>query len=113
MIKPDVRYVPQDRMSNIEFHVAHGCNLTCESCSHYSNHNHTGILTVEESQEQMIPWSKRIKPKWFSLMGGEPTLNKNLVEIVELSAKIWRDTKIRVITNGSFYTGFQSCQFLI
>jgi len=106
MIKEDIRYIPKDRMSNVEVHVAHGCNLKCESCSHYSNHGHTGILSVNEIVEMMKPWSEKIKPKWLSLMGGEPTLNKNLVEIAQETSAIWKDTKIRIISNGFFLYRF-------
>jgi hypothetical protein len=31
-------------LSLLEFHVAFGCNLTCESCAHYSNHAHAGNI---------------------------------------------------------------------
>lgn len=30
---------------NLEIHVAHACNLACESCSHYSNHGHKGLVS--------------------------------------------------------------------
>lgn len=96
------RYTPDDRMSNIELHVAHGCNLTCDSCSHYSNHGHKGLLSIKDAEDWMRPWSAKIAPKWFSLMGGEPTLNKNLVPITKLTVQIWSGTHVRIITNGFF-----------
>lgn len=89
-------------MSNIEVHVTHACNLTCDSCSHYSNHGHKQLFTSEDLKQWMLPWSKKIQPKWISLMGGEPTLNKNLSEIVETTADMWLNSQIRVITNGFF-----------
>ena len=96
------KYKPDDRMGNIEIHVSHGCNLTCDSCSHYSNHGHKGLLSIEEAQQWMKPWSHKLLPRWFSLMGGEPTMNRNLTRITEITAKIWKDTRVRIISNGFF-----------
>lgn len=106
MLKLDKRYIPKDRMSNIEVHITHACNLACESCSHYSNHGHSGNLTVDGFVEQVGPWSHKIKPKWLSLMGGEPTLNSKLEKIVEIAAIMWPDSKVRLITNGFFLHRF-------
>lgn len=102
MLKIDTRHEPEDGMSNIEIHVSHGCNLTCDSCSHYSNHGHKGNLSEEEFEEWIAPWSKKIKPRWFTLMGGEPTLNKKLYQITKIALKSWKDSRIRIITNGFF-----------
>jgi len=64
------------------------------------------MLTLDELEQQMKPWSRRIWPRWLSLMGGEPTLNPSLPEMVELSARMWQGTKVRVITNGFFLHRF-------
>jgi len=86
---------------NVEIHITHACNLACEGCGHYCNHGHQGTLTVEEFHEQTKPWSQKLQPEWLSLMGGEPTLNKDLLKMIELSALMWKSpTKVRVITNG-------------
>src|SRR5260221_8082020 len=37
----------------LEMHVAHACNLTCESCSHFSNQGHKGTLSVDDSVQWM------------------------------------------------------------
>jgi sulfatase maturation enzyme AslB (radical SAM superfamily) len=47
-------------------------------------------------------WCGRIVPENFIIMGGEPTLNKNLISIIESSAKLWRLSTIKIITNGYF-----------
>ncbi len=75
-------------MENLEIHVSHACNLACEQCSHYSNYNHKGMLTPEEADRQMGLWSGRLLPRWFSLLGGEPTLNPALGEICQ---PFWRE----------------------
>lgn len=86
----------------VELHVAHGCNLRCEGCNHYSNHQHKGILPLETGREWMVAWCDRILPHRFSLMGGEPTLNPQLVEFVYLAHEMWPGSYRDVVTNGFF-----------
>jgi organic radical activating enzyme len=110
MQKNDLRYIPNETWpiakqkceSSIELHVSHSCNLTCDSCSHYSNHGHKGMLSVEDAEKWMGLWCNKIKPDVFSLMGGEPTLNHNMVEIVKIAINLWKNSQIRLITNGFF-----------
>jgi len=89
-------------LKNLELHVSHACNLSCESCSHYSNHHLKGNITLEEATEWMNLWNKRVAPQIFSLLGGEPTINPQLPEIIQLTREKWKDTKILLVTNGFF-----------
>lgn len=88
----------------IELHVTHACNFSCEGCSHYSNHGHSGTLTLETAKEWLYVWGQRIRPKTFVILGGEPTLNKELVDIVYLIRMIYPDpyTQIDLVSNASF-----------
>ena len=90
------------QIPNLEIHVAHTCNLSCESCSHYSNHGHAGILSPQAADHWMSQWSNRVKPGIFSLLGGEPTVNQRLAEFIPLSRKHWPDTNLQLVTNGFF-----------
>lgn len=87
-------------IENLELHVVHSCNLACESCSHYSNQGHKGMLSLEEADTWMAPWSSRIAPPLFSLLGGEPTIHPQLAEFVPLVRKHWPNACIRLVTNG-------------
>jgi hypothetical protein len=60
------------------------------------------MLTIEEAHKWMEPWSKRMTPREFVLLGGEPTLNKNLTEIVKASRNYWPNSDVFVVTNGFF-----------
>ena len=99
--RPEPEPTPR-HVSFIELHVAHTCNLTCESCSHYSNHAHKGILDLAQAESWMRAWSKRITLDELNLLGGEPTMNPRLSEFVVLARKYWPATHIRIITNGFF-----------
>jgi hypothetical protein len=86
----------------LELHVTHACNLTCESCSHYSNHGHKGHVTVAEADAWMGLWCHRLDVKQFDLLGGEPTVHPELPAFVSLVRRHWPNALIRVLTNGFF-----------
>ena len=85
---------------NLEIHVSHSCNLACESCSHYSNQGHKGVVTAAEADAWMAHWSDRIAPHKFTLLGGEPAINPQLVDIVRITRARWPDAMIRLVSNG-------------
>lgn len=80
--------------------MTHACNLTCESCSHYSDHGHRGNLDLAEADRWMAQWSGRIAVKQFNLLGGEPTIHPGLCEFIPLVRRHWPKAHIRVVTNG-------------
>ncbi len=86
----------------LEIHLTHTCNLHCDGCRHYSNYNHAGMLSVAEFRDWLGQWSKRIRPNKLRLLGGEPTLNPGLVEMVHIAHEIWPETVRQITTNGYF-----------
>ncbi|WP_339730084.1 radical SAM protein [uncultured Gimesia sp.] len=90
------------QIRNLEIHASYSCNLSCKSCSHFSDQQIGKNVPLEEIASQMMQWSGRIQPKMFSILGGEPALNKQLVQIVRECRKQWPFSKLRLISNG-FY----------
>lgn len=86
----------------IEIHGSHACNLSCESCGHFSNHRMSGNLSPKNADAWMKAWNKRVKPKRFSVVGGEPTINPALCELLLVVRENWPDSKIHLVTNGFF-----------
>lgn len=86
----------------LEIHVSHFCNLKCDNCNHFSNYNIKGFLTLEQFIDWNKPWVKKIFPKTFQLLGGEPTANPDLISICNESRNIWVKSRILLITNGFF-----------
>lgn len=90
------------RIRHLEIHAAHACNLACESCSHYSNHGHKGIVEIATAREWMAPWSRRISPQLFSVLGGEPTIHPDLTGFLVMSREMFPEAHLRIVTNGFF-----------
>lgn len=86
----------------LEIHASHACNLTCESCSHFSNGGHKGILSPADADKQMGFWSHRLNPYMFSILGGEPLLNPKIKEIAIIVRKHWKN-RIEFVTNGLLF----------
>ncbi|KAA5541540.1 radical SAM protein [Roseiconus nitratireducens] len=87
----------------LEYHLAHGCNLSCQQCSHYSNHHLAGAMpTVEQADTDHSKWSHRLKPRRFALLGGEPLLNPNVIQHIQLARQHWAGSKLMLVTNGFF-----------
>jgi organic radical activating enzyme len=99
--------MPRHNLPALEYHVAHGCNLSCQQCSHYSNHHVAGKLpTIEDADAEYSQWSHRLTPKRFALLGGEPLLNPQVVRHVQLARQHWPGSQLMLVTNGFFLHRF-------
>lgn len=87
---------------NLEIHLVHVCNLSCESCSHYSNQGHKGVVSLTEAERWMSLWNRRLNPQTFSLLGGEPTVHPDLIGFFALTRRHWPHARLRLVTNGFF-----------
>ena len=93
----------------LEYHLAHGCNLSCQQCSHYSNHHLAGAMpTVEQADADYSLWSHRLRPTRFALLGGEPLLNPDVIQHILLARQHWPDSNLMLVTNGFFLHRFPS-----
>jgi hypothetical protein len=93
---------PCRAVERLELHVTHACNLACDSCSHYSNHGHSGNLDPALADRWMKAWSDRLLVKEFNLLGGEPSIHPRLSEFVLMVRRHWPAAYILIITNGFF-----------
>jgi uncharacterized Fe-S cluster-containing radical SAM superfamily protein len=87
------------RIPYCEIDIVHGCNLRCEQCSHVSPYR-GGFSTKEDIIGWLERWSQKIYPNVINLLGGEPLLHPDLVEIIRGSRRVFPNSKIEVTTNG-------------
>ena len=91
------------RMFNIpymEMLITNSCNLSCDGCANFSNYNLGETLNFNDYREMMRLWPKRVTPKVFQILGGEPLIHPDLPKFVEFAAELWPDARRAVVTNG-------------
>ena len=88
---------------HLEWHVTHSCNFTCQGCGHFTNDGYREDFTVDELKSWYLPWIDKIRPRELSMLGGEPLLNKDLVEIIYMTKEVWNiepDQEFEIVSNG-------------
>lgn len=89
-------------IKQLDIHVTQVCNFSCTFCSHYSNFHFKEAITPEQVDEWLEAAAKVFVPVRFNIVGGEPTIHKNLLDFYEVIRKHYPLSLIRLITNGSF-----------
>lgn len=85
----------------LEMHIVDHCNLNCASCNHFSPLAQKWEISLEDFECQLINARDNLKNiKRLMLLGGEPTLHSNLLEICKIAKKILPDTNIDILSNG-------------
>ena len=60
------------------------------------------MITLAEATATIDAWKRRLNPMFFTLLGGEPTLNPQLADFVYLARAAWPMCRIVLTTNGFF-----------
>lgn len=88
---------------HLEWHISHSCNLTCESCIHFTNHGHNEKIEISELEKWYSFWNDRISPQRMCILGGEPLLHSDLIDIIYLTKNMWKQPEkgnFWITTNG-------------
>ena len=85
------------KLNTIIFFVTSHCNATCETCFYWDELNHQGDLSWDEIVK-LSRTTPAFTDLWFS--GGEPTLRKDLPEIIDLFVRNNGVQYINLPTNG-------------
>jgi hypothetical protein len=86
-------------MPALECELVYGCNLRCIYCSHHNAFRH-GMPTKKYLENSFAQWSKKLEPHVFKLLGGEPLLHPDFVEICLMAKKYFENSQIEVTSNG-------------
>lgn len=85
----------------IEYHITDKCNLNCKSCLHFcplsNNEPHKSIGQIKFD---LLSLSK-FEIAELHLFGGEPLLHPDLMEICKFARKLFPNTLIIIISNGT------------
>lgn len=95
-------YTKRTELETMEVHVAEHCNLNCKNCSMFCGLVEGGKFPDYLEFEKGITKLKEFFPhvKRFRIIGGEPLLNPELVNYIQLIRKVYPYTDIRLISNG-------------
>jgi organic radical activating enzyme len=86
-------------LPTLEFYIVNGCNLKCEFCCHLNPYR-KGFIPLEELECWFKEWSKKLMPRRVRLLGGEPFLHPQLIEVITAARKYWTKSDIHITTNG-------------
>ena len=87
-------------VSYFEIDIVKGCNQRCFHCSHFSPYRQ-GFVPLDDIVHWFETWNEKILPAKLQLVGGEPFLHPDFVEVLRESRRIWTEAQIGVLTNGT------------
>lgn len=92
----------KDYIEYLEIHVVDHCNLNCANCCHFSPFAPVKFLDLKKYEKDINKLSNLINGRLKSLvlMGGEPLLHSEIVEIIKITKKAFLKTNIQLLTNG-------------
>lgn len=86
--------------NKVDFYITNVCNLTCDRCNRFNNHDFRGWQRWSDYQSQYEQWGKLVQLNSATIMGGEPFLNPTLGDWIAGINKIF-DIDVQVLTNGT------------
>lgn len=85
---------------NLELIVADHCNIACRQCNHASPIVKKWNASVEETQRTLTLLADVFHCKTLRILGGEPLLNPNLVDIILIAKQSGIGDAVQLTTNG-------------
>ena len=85
---------------SLEAHVVDHCNLTCAQCCSLSPLLPRWLAEPAALERDLAHAARLLQPRVFKLVGGEPLLHPQLVELAQLARRSRIAPRISVTTNG-------------
>jgi len=85
----------------VEFYITNVCNLNCSNCNRFNNYYFSGHQRWNDYKEIYNLWSKKIDIRHIAILGGEPSLNPSLKDWIKGISKLWPNSKLSILTNGT------------
>ncbi len=99
----DRHYVVVDgriQTRSLEAHVVDHCNLTCAECCSLSPHLPRWFADPDQLARDLALAARAVAPRVFKLVGGEPLLHPEVVELVAVARHSGIAPRISLTTNG-------------
>ena len=97
-----LRSTPQPRLGLVEVAILDHCNLNCRGCFHFAPLAKERIIPLENIQSDLRRLSSLTAGRLTRLriMGGEPLLHPDLLEILRTARGCFPRTVVSVLSNG-------------
>jgi hypothetical protein len=87
-------------INKLEFYITNVCNLTCEHCNRYNNHDFRGWQRWSDYQADYNEWGRRVTVDGIVILGGEPLLNPTINDWVRGLNSAF-DKSVQILSNGT------------
>ena len=89
-------------LNAVQIHITDHCNLNCAGCFHFAPLAPEKIYPYESIKKDLLQLKSLTKDRGLevALLGGEPLLHPQFLEICQLVKDIFPDNTHWVITNG-------------
>ena len=84
----------------IEFYITNVCNLACDDCNRFNNHDFGGHYLWKDYAKMHEDWSRHVRFQKIAIMGGEPLLNPTVCDWVDGINGLWQ-RRVQIMTNGT------------
>lgn len=85
----------------LEIQIVDHCNLNCSNCNHFTPLADKYFISLEEFRNQLLLVKKTLPSiKMLMLLGGEPFLHPQLIELCQIAREIFPDISLNILTNG-------------
>lgn len=87
---------------HVEVNINKDCNLNCKGCDHFAPIAEADTLELDIFKQDMVRLADVMAGHIHRiiLLGGEPLLNKDLLEYVRIARTCMPDTEVFIATNG-------------
>lgn len=86
--------------NKVDFYITNVCNLTCNQCNRFNNHDFKGWQCWSDYESLYAEWAKKVKLTSATIMGGEPFLNPTLGDWIVGINRLF-NIEVQVLTNGT------------
>jgi organic radical activating enzyme len=93
-------------LDNLEFYINHTCNFNCSGCNRFNNYKFKGLQAWDEYENVHRAWAEKVDLKNYSILGGEPLLNPDIIKWIRGIRELWPDSSANITTNGSIHKRF-------
>lgn len=82
--------------------IQYSCNLSCRGCITMTNYQRKGSVSSKQGDQWLSEWSQVLDIGTICLFGGEPLMNKDLLDWIKITRQYFPNSTIKIISNGLY-----------